>query len=185
MFYHSETKQKIVPGLAFNIGDIQYPNNWLNLADEQEKLSHGIYELFQTNQPVYDQNTQIVIQGAIELIDGKYTETWNIVELSPETIANNLKNLKFKLQKDITEAVQRRLDEFAQTANYDGILSACTYATSTIPKFQKEGQYCVNVRDETWHVLYSYLAEVEAGTKPLPAGYSDIEPLLPVLTWPV
>ena len=28
------------------------------------------------------------------------------------------------------------------------------------------------------------LAEVEAGTRPVPGGYADIEPELPVLTWP-
>jgi len=46
-----------------------------------------------------------------------------------------------------TAAVQSHLDAFAQTRNYDGILSAATYATSTVPKFQVEGQYAVEARD--------------------------------------
>jgi len=88
------------------------------------------------------------------------------------------------LQAEITKATQQRLDDFARTRNYDGILSLCTYATSTVPKFQAEGQYGVTARDATWAKLYEMLAEVEAGTRPMPNGYADVEPELPVLEWP-
>ena len=37
-----------------------------------------------------------------------------------------------QLYKEVVDATQRRLDDFARTRNYDGILSACTYATSTV-----------------------------------------------------
>jgi hypothetical protein len=89
-----------------------------------------------------------------------------------------------QIMAEIVEATQKRLDDFARTRNYDNILSACTYATSTVPKFQAEGQYCVNARDNTWAALYAILAEVQAGTRPMPSGYADIEPMLPVLEWP-
>lgn len=85
---------------------------------------------------------------------------------------------------DITTATQARLDSFARTRNYDGILSASTYATSTHPQFASEGQYCVIARDATWSALYVVMAEVEAGTRPMPDGYQDIEPDLPALVWP-
>ena len=90
-----------------------------------------------------------------------------------------------KLQEDIVTRTQQRLDDFARTRNYDGILSAATYATSTILKFATEGQYAVQVRDLTWSKLYEIMAEVQAGTRPMPSGYVDIEPELPALTWPV
>lgn len=89
-----------------------------------------------------------------------------------------------ELRAEVVTATQARLDAFAQTRNYDGILSACTYATSTVPKFAAEGQYCVGARDATWATLYELLAEVEAGTRPIPGGYADIEPELPALAWP-
>ena len=89
-----------------------------------------------------------------------------------------------QIMAECVERTQKRLDDFARTRNYDGILSACTYATSTVPKFATEGQYCVNARDRTWAMLYQLLAEVQAGTRPMPSGYADIEPLLPVLEWP-
>jgi hypothetical protein len=103
---------------------------------------------------------------------------------TPEEQGLSLEYLAGQLIQAITTATQSRLDDFAKTRNYDGILSACTYASSTIPKFQVEGQYCVNARDNTWATLYTIMGEVEAGTRPMPSSFADIEPDLPVLTWP-
>lgn len=89
-----------------------------------------------------------------------------------------------QVKKEIVASVQERLDKFAQGRNYDGILSACTYATSTIPTFAVEGQCCIGARDSTWAKLYEILAEVESGARPIPSGYADIEAKLPVLVWP-
>lgn len=88
-----------------------------------------------------------------------------------------------QLQADIVAATQARLDAFAQTRNYDSILSACTYASSAIPKFSAEGQAAVNGRDATWAALYTVLADVQTGKSPMPGSFADIEPLLPVLAW--
>lgn len=90
-----------------------------------------------------------------------------------------------EIKKAVVKMTQQRLDSFARTRNYDGILSLCTYATSTNAKFQVEGQYGVEARDATWAKLYEILAAVEAGTRPMPEGYSDVEPELPVLEWPL
>ena len=89
-----------------------------------------------------------------------------------------------QIMAECVERTQKRLDDFARTRNYDGIMSACTYATSTVPKFKAEGQYAVEARDATWAALYQLLAEVQAGNRPMPSDYADIEPLLPVLEWP-
>lgn len=83
----------------------------------------------------------------------------------------------------IADVVQQRLDAFAQTRNYDGILSACTYATSAVPKFAAEGQYAVNARDATWAACYQIMTAVQNGTRPLP-GVSDVLAELPALAWP-
>ena len=82
-----------------------------------------------------------------------------------------------------TAAVQKRLDDFARTRGYDGILSAATYATSTVPKFKAEGQYAVEARDATWAKCYEVLAAVEAGSHPMPT-LDELLAELPVLTWP-
>lgn len=88
------------------------------------------------------------------------------------------------LQDRVVTATQKRLDDFARTRNYDGILSACTYATSTVAKFAAEGLYAVQARDATWAALYALLAEVQAGQRPVPDGFEDVAPLLPPLEWP-
>lgn len=82
-----------------------------------------------------------------------------------------------------TAAVQKHLDDFARTRNYDNILSAATYATSTVPKFAAEGQYAVEARDATWAKCYEVLAAVEAGSRPMPT-LEELIAELPVLTWP-
>lgn len=80
-------------------------------------------------------------------------------------------------------AVQQRLDDFAKTRNYTNVMSAATYATSTVPKFKAEGQYAVEARDATWAKCYEILAAVEAGSRPMPT-LDELLAELPVLTWP-
>ncbi len=82
-----------------------------------------------------------------------------------------------------TTAVQLRLDVFFQTRGYDGILSAATYATSSVLKFQAEGQYAVEARDATWAKCYEILAAVEGGTSPMPTE-AELLAELPALVWP-
>lgn len=82
-----------------------------------------------------------------------------------------------------TTGVQKHLDDFARARNYDGILSAATYATSAVPKFKAEGQYAVEARDATWAKCYEILAAVEGGTRPMPT-MEELIAELPVLTWP-
>ena len=89
-----------------------------------------------------------------------------------------------QLQAKFVAAIQGRLDAWAQTRNYDSILSACTYATDPDPQLQAEGQVCVNLRSATWRAGYTILAQVQAGTRPMPSSLSDIEADLPTLEWP-
>lgn len=141
--------------------------------------------VFQAPQPTFNALTEFVREIAPTLTQlGTYQQAWEVVALPPEQAQANQAAALEVLQSSIVQATQDKLDNFAQTRNYDGILSAATYATSTIPKFQAEGQYAVFARDLTWAKLYEILAEVEAGTRPVPTGFVDIEPSLPTLNWP-
>ena len=84
---------------------------------------------------------------------------------------------------DYTRAVQAALDSKARERNYDGILSACTYVTSGVPKFQAEGQVCVAWRDAVWAYCYDVLAQVQAQTIPQPT-VAELVAGMPTLTWP-
>lgn len=83
----------------------------------------------------------------------------------------------------LTAAVQHHLDATARTRNYDGILSLCSYATSTDPTFSAEGQAGVVFRDACWRRCYEVMAEVKAGVKPVPTA-EDLIASLPVMQWP-
>ena len=82
-----------------------------------------------------------------------------------------------------TAAIQAHLDDFARTRNYDGILSAATYATSTVGKFRAEGQYAVEARDATWSKGYAIMDDVLAGARPMPS-LAEVLDELPPLAWP-
>lgn len=83
----------------------------------------------------------------------------------------------------VQQAVQERIDAFARTRAYDGILSAATYAASAVPKFAAEGQYAVQARDATWAACYQIMADVQAGTRAMPS-VEDVLAELPALEWP-
>ena len=80
-------------------------------------------------------------------------------------------------------AIQKRLDNFAKSRNYDNIMSVATYATSTNPHFAAEGQYAVEARDATWAKCYEILNAALAGQRPIPT-WEEVEAELPVLKWP-
>lgn len=84
---------------------------------------------------------------------------------------------------DYVAAVQSRLDTFARMRNYDGILSACTYAASAVPRFAAEGAYAVTARDSTWAKCYDLMDQVQAGTIPQPT-LEQFAAMLPALEWP-
>lgn len=80
-------------------------------------------------------------------------------------------------------AIQQRLDDFVQSRGYDSILSACTYATSVVPRFKSEAQYCVEARDATWAACYAIMGEVQAGQRAMPT-LDEVMIQLPELMWP-
>jgi hypothetical protein len=83
-----------------------------------------------------------------------------------------------------TTAVQTWLDDTAEERNYDHILSACSYVTSTNPLFQAEGQACVAWRDAVWASCYQIMGNVQAGNRAAPATTEDLIAELPTIVWP-
>jgi hypothetical protein len=109
------------------------------------------------------------------------------VEISDEEADDMRKSpppTQAEIEAAFTAAIQKRLDDFARTRNYDGMLSACTYATSSVAKFQAEGQACVDLRDATWAAAYAIMEQVKTGQRAMPDDLADIEADLPALEWP-
>jgi len=140
--------------------------------------------VFDSELPVFDADTQELKEGHPSLIDGKYVRTWEIVQLSQEEIlAKKEKNIQNRKEL-LFSRVQNRLDRFASTRNYDGILAACSYATSAHEKFKQEALYCIQARDATWLKFYEILGEMESGVRSSLLSIGDIEAELPTLSWP-
>ena len=95
--------------------------------------------------------------------------------LAAETLA--------RTRKMLTDAMQAYLDQTAQKRGYDGILSLCSYATSANARFGPEGQAGVTFRDAVWAYGYQIIAEVQAGTRPVPST-AELVVALPSIVWP-
>ena len=159
------------------------PNVSLPANLDGETLARfGVVRVIATGQPEHDRLTQTAVEAppVYNAARDRWEQAWQVVPLSDDEIVVR----KHALQAAIVAGTQQRLDDFARSRGYDGVLSACTYATSPTPRFAAEGQYCVAQRDATWAKLYEILAEVEAGARPVPTSFADIEPHLPALAWP-
>lgn len=88
-----------------------------------------------------------------------------------------------EIKSAMVATVQGHLDAVAQQRGYDGILSLASYATSTHPPFAAEGQAGLNWRDAVWGYCYQVLADVQSGTRTIPAAEALIAEL-PVMVWP-
>lgn len=104
---------------------------------------------------------------------GKWRMAWAVVPMPADQII-----------RTVSDLVQQRLDEFAQTRSYDNIHTAASYAGDSVPRFDADGTYCRSKRGETWQTLYTILGAVQAGQRAMPTSYAEIEAELPALEWP-
>jgi hypothetical protein len=167
----------------YSIGQLRRDNPQTSFPrnpSESLLAQYDVFPVLPTPQPEIDPMAQRIEEATPVLSEGDWLQVWSVIDLTPEEIAQRL----LELQQSIVTQTQQRLDDFATTRNYDGILSATSYVASTVEKFRLEAEYCVQARDETWSTLYQILAEVESGQRPIPSSYEDIEADLPVLEWP-
>jgi hypothetical protein len=106
-------------------------------------------------------------------------EEWAAAHPEPEPPAPTPEEIQARL----VAAVQGYLDKKAKERGYDGILSACSYASSTDAVFAAEGQACLAWRDEVWRKCYEVLDAVTAGERDVPTA-EELLAELPALTWP-
>lgn len=181
---HVKAINGVVVTYPYSMQQLQqdYPNTSFSpytYTEPDTLKDFNVYRVESVPFPEYDKLNYKLTEGLPTIVDGVWYQTWNTVECTSEEVLENINTTKQNLQA----AVQDRLDSFARTRNYDSILSCCTYATSTNPKFQQEAQYCVQARDSHWNACYTILQQFEAGQRPIPT----VEQLLsemPILQWP-
>lgn len=104
---------------------------------------------------------------------GEYYEVVALPEPTPE-------EQEAALQAQYTALIQSMLDKEAQKLGYDNCNSVCTYVDTGVAKFDAEGVAFRKWRSAVWAKGYELLAEVQAGTRPIPTEEELVE-LLPKL----
>lgn len=175
-------RNNVVVQYPYTVTDLRraHPStSFSNNPGDDTLAEFGMLRVFFTPQPQGGAG-QVVVEGAPAFDGERWNQTWVVRDKTSAEIAAETQ----ALQAGIVQATQDRLDAFARTRHYDDIKSASDYAGCTVPKFDLEGTYCRDIRALTWDALYRILGEVQAGTRPMPTGFADIEPDLPALAWP-
>jgi hypothetical protein len=106
----------------------------------------------------------------------------NITWVVEPTAEEKMQAALAKVSKEFTDVIQNYMDTVVRARGYDGILSLCTYATSTNERFAREGQAGVNFRDACWTLGHQLEDEVLAGERGIPTEQELLD-LLPVIEW--
>lgn len=84
-----------------------------------------------------------------------------------------------QLTSQCEAAAQSSLDSLARSWGYDNIVSAASYANSTVAQYKAEAAALVAWRDATWQAAESLEAQIAAGTAQAPATVASFVALLP------
>lgn len=140
--------------------------------------------LFQVPTPVYDWITQSVRKGTpVYTSKGNWEQTWEVVDLDAETIIQNRAKAADEMIKLCDKALTDHLDKTAQTKRYDNRITCMVRAGFAGP-FQAEAQAFAIWADSCNAVAYQYLAEIQAGTRPVPDSPQELIDVLPPMVWP-
>lgn len=118
----------------------------------EETINHPLPEWIDDTGKVWS-NPQLAFMQKLGWIE-------YVVPIVPPTQAE----IFAQAQAELTNTIQQHLDSVAQTRNYDGIHSLCTYATDPDPVFAAEGQAGVVLRSGCWRKGYEIMGAVVAGT---------------------
>lgn len=99
----------------------------------------------------------------IEAVEG--VRQFQIVAIPEPTV----EEIQAQVQKQLTDAVQRVLDNKAQELLYDNCLSVCSYNDTGVARFDAEGKAFRVWRSAVWAKGYEILAQVQAGERAIPS----------------
>ena len=106
---------------------------------------------------------------------------WNgLTYIEGEEPEEPKERVQSRIQKQLTDAVQRVLDKKAQELNYDSCLSVCSYINTGISKFDSEGEAFRVWRSAVWAKGYEILDLVKSGEMAIPSE-EELIAMLPEL----
>lgn len=136
----------------------------------------GVFAVTERAAPASDY-TKVVTEGEPAVVGGAWTQVWVVRNA---TAAEQSAALD-KIQAEYEAEVQSHLDATAQTRGYDSMLSACSYASGTHPRFSVEGRDCLAWRSSVWEAAYQIMTDVRLGARPLPTVQQVIAELPPMV----
>lgn len=139
----------------------------------------GVFRVTETPKPSADY-TQVVQESQPVLVGGNWTQVWIVRDATEEEEEAAFN----EIASEYEDAVQRHLDATARTRGYDNILSACSYAAGTHPKFSVEGRDCIAWRSAVWEHSFQIMADVRAKLRPIPT-IEQVIAELPEIAWSV
>ena len=134
-------------------------------------VTDGIYDKAPHFYGTCDDAADTTLAGVLGVI----TETEFNTAKSDEDFAVTTRRLSYQ--------VQDKLNRFAIERQYDDILSACSYSTSTNAQFAADATRCIELRDATWVAVNAVFAAAKIGSRTLPQTFAELLPELPALTW--
>lgn len=115
---------------------------------------------------------------------GNYEQRWDVVALSPEQIAANQLAADEAMVKACDKALTDHLDATAKSRRYDNRITCAVRAGYPGP-FQAEGQAFALWMDTCNALAYQFLAEIHAGSRPMPSDPQQLIDELPDMVWPI
>lgn len=94
----------------------------------------------------------------------------------------DLRKTPEELQVFYTRLVQEMMDEKVKERYYDGIVSACSYASSSCPRFANEASACILWRDAVWSKCVELINAMKSGEMDV-LSKEDFLSMLPTLNW--
>jgi len=148
-----------------------------------EAMRFKVVPLTETNPPTFDPITQTVQRDGCEYVDDRWQYKWRIDDLPAEQIAANQAAAYAAKLASFDQALTAHLDATAQSKRYDNRITCAVRAGYAGP-FQAEGQAFAAWMDAQNAKAYTLLAEVQAGTRPLPETTQALIDELDPMVWP-
>lgn len=171
------------PSTSFAVkGDESDLNKWYQ--DTEDAASGArIAVVTETAKPSFDEDTQTCTEGTPVRTAGVWNQVWVVADKPAPDVAIGLQERQRKRIQAIKAAVQKRLDDFAQTKHYDGILDACSYKGTATLAYRNQAAYCMDMRDAYWVYTLQAIQDIKNNVRPLPTVAAFLTEL-PTLTWP-
>jgi hypothetical protein len=149
------------------------------IVEAEMSAAHDLWTEDEPPQPMW---TPFYLGGSVDPLSRQVTGgTWE--DPGAPSYDQVYEDAMATVRAELTSFVQGIIDANAKERGYDSILSLCTYATSTNPRFQAEGQAGVVCRDKAWALGYDLEAKVRRGEIPIPTK-EEVAALVESIDWP-